>query len=160
MPAKKTGGSSSRQRIILRIIIIIVVLAVAALSAAQTLSLPEPPQVKAKNHIVSLTPECKHSLVLSVADLETRMQRKRWAGNQRFVVIWKGDFKWSRRRRRNVRTSHVCARFPLARSTAEMSVETREARTWKSRASAVIPPVRLRIRRSRLEVPTSPAHTG
>jgi suppressor of ftsI len=41
-------------RIILRIIIIIT-LSVAALSCAQTVSLPEPPQVKAKNHIVSLT---------------------------------------------------------------------------------------------------------
>jgi suppressor of ftsI len=40
-------------RIILRIIII--VLSGAALSCAQTVSLPEPPQVKAKNHIVSLT---------------------------------------------------------------------------------------------------------
>ena len=62
---------------------------------------------------------------------------------------------------RNVRTSHVFARFPLARSTAEMPVGTREARTWKSRVNAIIPPVRLRLRRSRLEVPlTLPGNTG
>jgi suppressor of ftsI len=46
-------------RIILRIIInilsAITTLSVATLSGAQTVSLPEPPQVKARNHIVSLT---------------------------------------------------------------------------------------------------------
>jgi hypothetical protein len=35
----------------------------------------------------------------------------------------------------------------MARSTAEMRVGTREARTWKSRVNAVIRRVHLRLRR-------------
>ncbi|HEY6767170.1 MAG TPA: hypothetical protein VI386_20610 [Candidatus Sulfotelmatobacter sp.] len=52
-----------------------------------------------------------------------------------------------------MRTSHVFAMFRLARSTSEMSVGTREVRKWKSCVNAIMPPVRLRLRRSRLEVP-------